>query len=68
MSQELKLGDRVRITAAKPVPGYQPGSRGVVRSGPTPDKNGQTYYGVQMDKDGRADATLFLADEIEPDV
>ena len=63
----LKVGDRVRVTAERPVHGYPPGSRGVVRSGPTTDKHGKSYYGVSMDKDGADDATLFLADEIEPD-
>ena len=67
MSQELKIGDRVRVTTERPVHGYQPGCRGVVRSGPTTDKGGKTYYSVSMDKDASDDATLFLADEIEPD-
>jgi hypothetical protein len=38
-----------------------------VRSGPQTDKGGKTYYFVTMVKDGSEDATLFLADEIEPD-
>ena len=66
MSQELKIGDRVRVTTERPVHGYQPGCRGVVRSGPTTDKGGKTYYSVSMDKDDANDATFFLADEIEP--
>jgi hypothetical protein len=65
MVQELKIGDRVRVTAQRQVHGYQAGCRGVVRSGPTTDKGGKTYYGVSMDKDDADDATLFLADEIE---
>jgi hypothetical protein len=68
MSQDFKFGDRVRVTGLRPVHGYQAGSKGVVRSGPTTDKGGKTFYGVSMDKDGPGDATLFLADEIEPDV
>jgi hypothetical protein len=46
------------------LPARQPG---VVRSGPTTDKGGKTYYGVSMDKDDQNDGTLFLADEIEAD-
>ena len=65
MSQELKIGDRVRVTTERPVHGYQPGCRGVVRSGPTTDKGGKTYYSVSMDKDEKNDLTSFLADEIE---
>ena len=67
MSGELKAGDRVRVTTQRQVHGYQPGSRGIVRSGPQTDKGGKTSYLVAMDKDGSEDATLFLADEIEQD-
>ena len=66
MKSELKIGDRVRVTTQRPVHGYQAGCRGVVRSGPTTDKGGKTYYSVSMDKDDANDATIFLADEIEP--
>jgi hypothetical protein len=64
MTQELKIGDRVRVTAERPVHGYQPGCRGIVQSGPTTDRAGKTYYSVSMDKN---DATCFRADEIEAD-
>jgi len=67
MSQELKIGDRVRVTAERPVHGYQPGCRGTVQSGPTTDRGGNTYYSVSMDKDDKNDSTCFLADEIEAD-
>ncbi len=66
MSSELRIGDRVRVTTERPVHGYQPDCRGIVRSGPTTDKGGKIYYGVSMDKDDANDVTLFLADEIEP--
>jgi hypothetical protein len=66
MSQELQIGDRVRVTAERPVQGYQAGSRGTVRSAPATDKSGKTYYTVSMDKDDISDATCFRADEIEP--
>lgn len=65
MSEELKIGDRVRVTTERPVQGYQPGSRGTVRSGPTTDRSGKTYYVVGMDKDSANDGTIFLPDEIE---
>jgi hypothetical protein len=68
MGDQLKIGDRVRVTAERPVRGYQMGSRGIVRSGPTTDQSGKTYYRVGMDKDACDDPTLFLADEIEADV
>jgi hypothetical protein len=67
MSEELKAGDRVRVTTQRQVHGYQPGSRGVVRSRPQTDKGGKTDYLLAMDKDGPEDASLFLANEIEPD-
>ena len=67
MGGELRMGDRVRVTTERQVHGYQPGSKGVVRSGPHTDKGGKPYYLVAMDKDGSEDATIFLTDEIEPD-
>ena len=67
MSQELKVGDRVRVTAERPVHGYQPGCRGTVQSGPMTDKGGKTYFSVSMDKDNKNDSTCILADEIEAD-
>ena len=67
MGDQLSIGDRVRVTAERPVHGYQPGSRGIVRSVPTTDNSGKTYYAVSMDKDASDDPTLFLADEIEAD-
>jgi hypothetical protein len=57
----------VRVTTQKQVHSYQPGSRGIVRSGPQTDKVGKTSNLVAMDKDGSEDVTLFLADEIERD-
>jgi hypothetical protein len=65
MSGELKMGDRVRVTTQRQVHGYHAGCRGVVRSGPTTDTDGKTYYSVSMDKDDKNDLTSFLADEIE---
>ena len=67
MGDQLKIGDCVRVTAERPVHGYQPGCRGNARSAPTTDKSGKTCYAVSMDKDASDYATLFLADEIEVD-
>ena len=65
MSNELKTGDRVRVTTLRPVHSYPVGCQGIVRPGPATDKSGEIYYVVIMDKDGTSDATLFFADEIE---
>ena len=65
MSNELKSGDRVRVTTLRPVHGYPAGCQGIVRSGPETDKSGKIYYMVIMEKDGANDVTLFFADEIE---
>ena len=67
MNSKFNMGDRVRVTTQRQVHGCQPGSRGVVRSGPHSDKGGKPYYLVAMDNDGSEDATLFLTDEIELD-
>lgn len=68
MTLELKTGDRVRVNAERPVRGYQPGSKGIVSSGPTTDKFGKSYYVLSMDKDSSDDGTVFRSDEIELDV
>jgi hypothetical protein len=41
MGDPLSIGDRVRVTAERPVHGYQHGSRETVRSVPTADKSGR---------------------------
>ncbi|HEY7153113.1 MAG TPA: hypothetical protein VH575_04040 [Gemmataceae bacterium] len=66
MSEEPKIGARVRVTTQRQVYGYQTGCGGVVLSGPTVDKSGKIYFSVRMDKDDANDATFFRADEIEP--
>ncbi len=70
MSRELKMGDRVRVTARSRVKGYQPGDKGVVLEGPTVYAGaGDTSYVVAMGKDGPGvTSTIFSADEIESDV
>jgi hypothetical protein len=67
MGDQLSIGDRVRVVAERLVHGYQPDSRGTVRSVPTTDKSGKTYYAVSMDKDAPDDSMLFLADEVKDD-
>lgn len=67
MSQELQIGDRVRVTTERPVHGYQSGCRGTVQSGPTTGRGGKIHFVVGMDKDSENDGTIFLADEIEAD-
>jgi hypothetical protein len=64
----LNPGDRVRVTAKRPVYGYVAGCKGVVHAEPTKDLNGKTYYIVRMDRDDADDVTKFLADEIELDM
>jgi hypothetical protein len=65
---KLKYGDRVRITTKRSVFGYPPGSRGIVRAGPMTDRNGKTFYTVNMDKDLGGNGAVFHAIELEPDV
>jgi hypothetical protein len=70
MNRELKMGDRVRVTARSRVKSYQPGDKGVVLEGPTVyDGAGDTSYVVAMDKDGPGSTSaVFSADDIEADV
>lgn len=69
MTHQLKLGDRVRVTAVARVPGHLPGEKGTVLVGPILRGGGQPYYIVAMDKEGATSTnTIFSIDEIEPDV
>lgn len=68
-THDLKLGDRIQVTAQSRVRGCQPGDEGMVFSGPhhTPD-DGWHYY-VTMNKDETNDRPSgFRADDIESDV
>jgi hypothetical protein len=68
MSQELKPGDRVRVTNQNQAKGHQLGDRGTVTQGPTTPTNGVPFYRVLMDKDSTSATVVFNADEIEADV
>ena len=69
MSRELRVGDRMRMSARSRVEDYPPGEKGVVRGGPKNSaRSGVVYYLVAMDKDSPGQTTVFNAEEIEPDV
>jgi hypothetical protein len=68
MSDQLKVGDRVRVTRRSQVQGYQPGDKGMIQGVPgMPVIGDQFQYLVAMDKDGGSTRTVFTADEIELD-
>jgi hypothetical protein len=68
MSQELKPGDRIRISRCNSVTRYWPGETGIVQKGPrTSLLGGVTFYVVSMDKDSHRWNVVFKADEIEAD-
>jgi hypothetical protein len=70
MPEQLKVGDRVRVTAGSRTRGYQPGDTGTVLEGPSPyaGGGGAVSYVVAMDKDGPSrTSVVFNADEVEPD-
>ena len=66
MSDELKIGDRVRIKVGRRIPRYQCGDKGTVCRGPMTSAAGTTYYLLRMDRDHGLDA-IFTTNEIEPD-
>jgi len=68
MSEQLKVGDRVRVSQRSHVQGYQPGDKGTVLEGPTRyPGDDQPFYVVSMDKDGPGHTSIiFRANEIEP--
>jgi hypothetical protein len=67
MSGELKAGDRLRVTARIRVPGYRPGDKGTVVSGPHLRPSGARYYIARMDKDHPDTRVLLADDEVEAD-
>jgi hypothetical protein len=68
MSEQLKVGDRVRVTRCSHVQGYQPGDKGMVQGVPDmPVIGDQFHYLVAMDKDGGSTRAVFTAEEIELD-
>jgi hypothetical protein len=69
MSDELKPGQRVRVTVRNRMAGYQPGDKGTVLRSSASDTTGERYYSVAMDKDDpTASGAVFTESEIEPDV
>jgi hypothetical protein len=68
MSEQLKVGDRVRVSHHNHVQGYQPGDKGMVQGVPDmPVMGDHFHYLVAMDKDGGSSRTVFTAEEIELD-
>jgi hypothetical protein len=66
---EFQPGERVRVTAANRVSGYQPGDKGTVQRAVISTATGVTHYLVMMDKDDPAKSgVVFAADEVEPDI
>lgn len=65
MSDELKVGDRVRLTADDRVQGYHLGDTGTVRRGPCPLAWGEPYYVVAMDKEPARTGAVYTAGELE---
>ncbi|HEY7311395.1 MAG TPA: hypothetical protein VH643_18685 [Gemmataceae bacterium] len=68
MSQELQIGDRVRVTVQGRRVGYEPGDKGTVLWEPSPSYTGQPFYLVSMDKDGPGNGITFTTGQIEADV
>jgi hypothetical protein len=69
MLDDLRIGDRVRVTERYREVNYPAGEKGKVLDGPkTSSVSGAIYYIVAMDKDIASRRTVFLADEIEDEV
>jgi hypothetical protein len=68
MSQQPKVGDRVRLRTRDFEPDYRTGDTGKVESGPHPIPSGGYYYVVTLDR-GEPGATgiILNASEIEVD-
>ena len=67
MIHKLGKGDRLRIRSQRRVPGYRPGDRGKVLSGPKRSVTGETYYTARMDKNGPGVWTFLSAEDVEAD-
>ncbi len=69
MSDQLKPGDRVRVTDRNRVQGYAVGDKGMVQAvASIPAIGDQLHYQVTMDSDGGVTRAVFTAEEIELDV
>jgi hypothetical protein len=65
MSDELKVGGRVRVTERTSLPGCQPGEKGTVLR-LSASASGEPVYVVAMDEEDSGLEFYFLAEEIEP--
>jgi hypothetical protein len=70
MAGELKEGERVSVTAACRVAGFDAGDCGRIvwvsrRGGPTSEV---AFYHVQMDRTGASRLVAFYPDEVEAEV
>lgn len=69
MSDQLKRGDRVRVTDRNRVQGYEAGDKGMVQAvANIPAIGDQLHYQVAMDRDGGVTRAVFTAEEIELDL
>lgn len=69
MSDQLKPGDRVRVTDRNRVQGYEAGDKGMVQAvASIPAIGDQLHYQVAMDRDGGMTRAVFTAEEIELDM
>jgi hypothetical protein len=69
MSDQLKPGDRVRVTDRNRVQGYGVGDKGMVQAvASIPAIGDQLHYQVTMDRDGGVTRAVFTAEEIELDM
>ncbi|HEY7153117.1 MAG TPA: hypothetical protein VH575_04060 [Gemmataceae bacterium] len=69
MSDQLKPGDRVRVTDHNQVQGYEVGDKGMVQTAASiPAIGDQLHFQVTMDRDGGVSRAVFTAKEIERDV
>ncbi len=64
---EIKPGDRVRLTVRTRQPIFRPGDKGVVIEGPNTSPGGEDYFVVQMDDGPVTHPLVFMGDEIERD-
>jgi hypothetical protein len=69
MSDQLKPGDRVRVTECNRVQGYAAGEKCMVQAvASTPAIGHQLHYQVAMNRDGGVSRVVFNAEQIELDV
>jgi hypothetical protein len=67
MSDELRPGVRVKVTARCCLSGYSPGDKGTVRRADYEPVTGGRFYVITMDRDGPQSVTALMPWEIESD-